>query len=364
MARRNHHPQWWCAKLVRSWPERKGTQLNHCSFMAEAPKISIIIPAYNVAPYLGETLDSVLAQTRDDYEIVLVNDGSTDETAQVVERYRDRFAGKLVYVWQENRGLAAARNTAIRTARGQYIALLDGDDVWLPAYLATMLGLFEADPTLDLAFPNAIFWGSPQYDGKNFQAVFPPNPPITMEKILGRESSVFGLATLRRELVLAVGGYDEALRASEDFDLWLRLLKRGSKFGYATEPLVKYRFRADSLSNTGITHYRNRLKVLEKVLQAIDVTPAERTIAEREEAESAAMLNWHLYRDKLQAQDYVGAAEHLALANAHRHKLKWSLVQVGLKFAPQFTARFLVSTMGNGQSVVKNNGHHNGHSSS
>jgi glycosyltransferase involved in cell wall biosynthesis len=324
--------------------------------MAQIPKVSIIVPAYNVAPYLGETLDSVLAQTRGDYEVVVVNDGSTDETAQVVEQYRDRFAGKLVYVWQENRGLAAARNTAIRTARGQYISLLDSDDVWMPRYLEAMLGLLESDPALDLVFPNAIFWGSPQFDGRDFQSVFPPNPPITMEKILGRESNVFGLATLRRELVLTVGSYDESLRASEDFDLWLRLLKRGSQFGFVTEPLVKYRFRRDSLSNTGITLYRNRLRVFEKVMQAIDTTPAERAIAEREVAESEATLNWHIYRDKLQAHDYVGASKYLALANVYRRKFKWSLLQVGLKYAPQFTARFVVGAMNNGGTINERNG--------
>jgi glycosyltransferase involved in cell wall biosynthesis len=324
--------------------------------MAELPKVSIIVPAYNVAPYLGETLDSVLAQTRTDYEVVLVNDGSTDATAQIVEQYRERFAGKLLYVWQENRGLAAARNTAIRAARGQYVALLDSDDVWLPGYLASMLGLLEADPALDIVFPNAIFWGSPQYNGRDFQSVFPPNPPITMDKLLGRESSIFGLATMRREMVLAAGGYDEALRASEDFDLWLRLLQRGCRFGYAVEPLVKYRYRADSLSNTGITHYQNRMKVFEKMLTAAETTPAQRAIAAREFNESEATLNWHLYRDKLQAHDYAGASEYLGLANAHRHKWKWSLVRVGLKFAPQFTARFV--TGGNG------NGSYNGHQAS
>lgn len=328
--------------------------------MAEFPQVSIVVPAYNVAPYLGETLDSVLAQTRSDYEIVLVNDGSTDDTAQVVESYRDRFNGKLVYVWQENRGLAAARNTAIRTARGHYIALLDGDDVWMPQYLETMLGLLEADPTLDLVFPNAIFWGSPQFDGKDFQSVFPPNPPITMEKLLGRTSSVFGLATMRRSLILEAGGYDESLRASEDFDLWLRLLQRGARFDYAEEPLVKYRFRSDSLSNTGITHYQNRMKVFEKVLAATDLTASQRAIAEREFTESEATLNWHLYRDKLQAREYAEAAEYLALANAHHHKLKWSLVQMGLKIAPQFTARFVVGSNGHSEST---NGKKNGHSS-
>ena len=323
--------------------------------MAEFPKVSVIVPAYNVAPYLAETLDSVLAQTRSDYEIIVVNDGSTDETAQVAESYRERFAGKLVYVWQENRGLAAARNTAIRTARGQYIALLDGDDVWMPTYLEILLGMLEADPSLDVVFPNALFWGSPKHTGRDFQAVFPPNPPFTVEKILGRESSVFGLATLHRDLVMAVDGYDETLRSSEDFDLWLRLLKRGCRFGYTTETLVQYRYRANSLSNTGITHYQNKIKVLAKLLKAPDLSPSERMAAEREFNDSQATLNWHLYRDKLQAEDYAGASEHLRLANAYRRKFKWSLMRMGLKLIPHFTARFLVGSLDDGLSAVNDN---------
>ena len=119
--------------------------------------ISVIIPAYNVAAYIGETLDSLLAQTYPDYEAVIVNDGSTDDTEQVIASYRASLGDRLVYVKQANGGLANARNAGLRVARGRYIALLDSDDLWAPEFLAKMLALLESDPTLDLVFPNAWF---------------------------------------------------------------------------------------------------------------------------------------------------------------------------------------------------------------
>src|SRR5262245_21891186 len=100
--------------------------------MAVTPRVSVIIPAYNVAPYIAETLDSLLAQSYADYEAIVVNDGSTDETEQVIAPYLKRFNGRLTYIKQENRGLPGARNAGMRQARGRYIVLLDGDDTWLP----------------------------------------------------------------------------------------------------------------------------------------------------------------------------------------------------------------------------------------
>ena len=96
------------------------------------PKVSVIIPTYNGAQYIKQAVDSVLAQTYDDYEIIVVDDGSTDDTAELLRPYGDR----ITYLYQENRKLPAARNTGIRTARGQYLAFLDSDNLFLPHKLA------------------------------------------------------------------------------------------------------------------------------------------------------------------------------------------------------------------------------------
>lgn len=309
--------------------------------MAVKPTISVIIPAYNVASYIAETLDSVVAQTYADYEAIVVNDGSTDDTEQAIAPYLENFGGKLIYIRQENRGLAGARNTGMRQARGRYIALLDGDDIWLPDYLTTSLALLEADPAIDVLYPNAIFDGSPNFSGRLFQDIFPTSEPVTFEKVLNRECYVFGQALFKRELLERVGEYDEALRAAEDFDLWLRMLHAGCRFAFTREPLIKYRWRSDSLSNTSEKLLTNLEAVYRKWLSNPASTPAQRMLIEAQMRDADAMLNWSLYRGKLRARQFEEAAQHLALANAHYRKLKLSLVQFGLRVAPRLVARLI-----------------------
>src|SRR6266498_1264464 len=120
------------------------------------PSISIIIPAYNVAPYIGETLGSVFAQTFTDFEVIIVNDGSqdTEEFERAIQPYRER----ICYVKQENRGASAARNAGLRAARGELIAFLDADDLWLPNYLDQQLR-FIREFDCDLACADAMIFG-------------------------------------------------------------------------------------------------------------------------------------------------------------------------------------------------------------
>ncbi len=303
--------------------------------------VSVIIPAYNVAPYIGETLDSLLAQTYTDYEVVVINDGSTDETEAAIAPYHEQFGERMFYQRQTNTGLAKARNAGLRAARGRYIALLDADDIWLPEFLAKMLALIESDPALDLVFPNAWFWGSPNFSGREFQSVFPASEPVTFERVLRRECYIFGLALFKRELLETVGYYDATLGASEDFDLWLRMLRQGCRFGFTREPLVKYRWRADSLSNNSHTLLSNLSKVYHKWLREPGVTAEQRALIDGQLRDAEAMLNWYRYRQTLQAGDYAQAAQHLALANAHYRKLKLTLVQMGLRVAPGLVAKLV-----------------------
>lgn len=307
--------------------------------MALSPTVSVIIPAYNVAPYIGETLDSLLAQTFTDYEVLVTNDGSTDDTEAAILPYQETFGGRLIYESQPNQGIAGARNAGLKKARGRYIALLDGDDIWLPAYLAKMVALLESDSTLDLVFPNAWFWGSPNFSGREFQSVFPASEPVTFEKVLKRECYIFGLVMFKRELLDTVGNFDEHLGASEDLDMWLRMLRHGCRFGFTREPLVKYRWRADSLSNNSEQLLKNLDRVYRKWLDDPATTAAQKRLIETQLREADAMRNWSLYRAKLQQREYADAARHLALANAHYRKLKLTLVQWGLRLAPALVAK-------------------------
>src|SRR5271156_4120713 len=116
------------------------------------PKGDVIIPAYNAAKYLAAAIESVIAQTFEDWKILLVDDGSTDNTAEVVAPFQDRLGPKLSYIKQNNRGLPAARNSAIRASTAEFLALLDADDVWLPCRLEESLKALSDRPQAGLAY--------------------------------------------------------------------------------------------------------------------------------------------------------------------------------------------------------------------
>jgi glycosyltransferase involved in cell wall biosynthesis len=116
--------------------ENKDTNALPLKSHNESPTVSVVICAYNAAPFIAETLDSLFAQTFSDFEVIIVNDGSTDETATVLQPYLSR----IIYYEQPNQGPAAARNAALRLARGEFISVLDSDDLWMPNYLEKMVG--------------------------------------------------------------------------------------------------------------------------------------------------------------------------------------------------------------------------------
>jgi len=147
-----------------------------------APKVSVIIPAYKTAEYIGETLQSVFDQTFKDYEVIVVNDGAPD--TEEIESAIEPYVGRVNYIKQENRGLSGARNTAIRNARGEYVALLDSDDVWEPEYLEVQVAAMERDPSVDVLYPNASLFGDPRNDGRTFMDLCPSEGEVTFESLI------------------------------------------------------------------------------------------------------------------------------------------------------------------------------------
>src|SRR5271170_3508051 len=177
--------------------------------------VSVVIPAYNSAEYIAETLDSVLAQTFPDYEIIVVNDGSpdTERLEQVLAPYRRRIR----YITQENRGPGAARNVAILEACGKYVAFLDSDDRWLPPHLEAQLRLLEKDPSLGLVYADGIVTVEDAPVRTCFQ-INRQTRPITFETLVQEDCTVVTSATVaRRESLLQAGLFDERFRHCEDF---------------------------------------------------------------------------------------------------------------------------------------------------
>lgn len=213
-----------------------------------APAVSFIIPAYQSAHLIGETLASVQAQDFADWEAIVVDDGSTDDLAGALAP----FAGdpRIGLYRFENAGLSAARNRGIERATGRYLTFLDSDDMIEPTYLREMVGALEADPSLAFVCCDGTMFGVADREGRRFSEFEPQAPAVTLERVLTRKFIVLVAATVRAEVVRAVGGFAEQLRAAEDFDLWLRILTVGGKAAYLPKPLFRYRRRAGSLSNS------------------------------------------------------------------------------------------------------------------
>lgn len=304
--------------------------------MPTDPAVSIIIPAYNSAPFLAETLGSAFAQTYRDFEIIVVNDGSTDNTDEVISEFQDR----IVYVKQPNRGVMAARNTGLKAARGRFIALLDSDDLLLPNFLEVLVGMLEADSSLSVAYPNARYFGWPKHDGKLHQDVFPVAEPISFDRVLRRECYIFGLLVFRREVIEAVGNYDENLegQGAEDFELWLRMLRHGFRFKFTTEVLALYRWRQDSLSNTGVKILRCVISVYEKLL-GDELTDDQRQWIETRMPEWRAQLSYACFKDALQKHQFAEARKHLTDARQFYSQPKLAMLQVAMKVLPKLVAK-------------------------
>lgn len=298
------------------------------------PEVSVVICAYNAAPFIIETIESVLAQTYPNYEIIVVNDGSTDETEQILTPYFDR----ILYVRQDNAGPGAARNTAIRCALGRYIALLDSDDQWLPHYLATMMARMKAQPDIDVLYPNAMLFGAPQWEGKLFQDVCPSSAPVTLEKFLARECNVFISAVFKRDILDVVGTFDESLRGSEDFDLWLRMLQQGYRFDFLREPLARYRKREDSLSSTSTRYFRQVLHALCKALAAPSTTHAQSELILTTISGIEAEISLVVSKQQIMARDFLGAVRNMTDVLANRPSWKLKLVAACLLLAPELMA--------------------------
>ncbi len=221
------------------------------------PAVSIITPAWNVAEYIGAAMDSVRTQTFTDWEMVVVDDGSTDGTVAVVERY-SAFDPRIRLIRRANGGAAAARNTAIRSAKGAFLALLDGDDLWRPEFLEAQIDVFERHPETGLVAGNGIYLGGP-FDGRPTRPVTPDLVVLPLRELIANERAAFIMTVFRRVVFDAIGGFNESQRTNEDYDFWLRAAVAGFIIRRNPRPLGLYRVRGDSLSQDRVRMIRGML---------------------------------------------------------------------------------------------------------
>jgi glycosyltransferase involved in cell wall biosynthesis len=302
-----------------------------------APLVSVIIPAYNVAEFIGEALDSVLAQTFTDYEVIVINDGSPDSEA--LERVLAPYLSRIVYLKQENRGVSAARNAGINAARGSLLAFLDADDTWLPNYLEVQVPRIQADPTIDVLYPNVMMFGDSTETGEEFMTICPSSGDVTFERLLSQECNVSNCSIARRDAIIRAGLFDEELRSVEDFDLWLRVVKQGGRIAYHRDVLARYRRRPGSLTADPIWLSRHVIRVLEKVKDTMTLTPAERATVEHNEQRFHALLSFHEGKRAFFLGDTAAAIHGLTEANRFFRNRKTAITLMMLRIAPRLLLR-------------------------
>lgn len=204
--------------------------------MTNQPFVSIVVPAYNAARYIAESLNALLAEDYPELEIVIVDDGSTDDTAEIASLYVGKDS-RIHLVIQPNGGVCSARNRGIREARGKYILPVDADDILLPGFVAWAVEQMEQHPEVKVVVPRAEFFGARQGEW-----CLPDYTP----QLLARKNMIPATALYRRSEWERVGGYNEQMQAREDWEFWINVLKNGGRV--VTSPQLGLRYRIHSQS--------------------------------------------------------------------------------------------------------------------
>jgi glycosyltransferase involved in cell wall biosynthesis len=245
------------------------------------PRVSVIMAAYNARQYIAEALRSVVAQTYDDWEVVVCDDGSTDDTFEIASAFDERVR---IVQHVKNAGLAAARNSAVRHSQGELVALLDADDYWLPSYLEHQTALFDNESRrsqVGIVACNAYFLGPDGVHPRTHADLVNAPANVTVARLL-QGNHIFVSAISPRAVVDSAGGFFEELRRVEDLDLWLRIVELGYRVAVTDQPLAVYRLTQGSLSTNPTAMARSMQIVYRRALARGRLTPAERRIAHRE----------------------------------------------------------------------------------
>ena len=233
-------------------------------------KISIIIPNYNTAHYLPDAIDSVLASDYPNYEIIVVDDGSKDNSKEVILGYAEEK--HISYVFQANKGLAGARNTGIEKATGDLLVFLDSDDTIKPDKLSKQAAYLNSHPDCDIVFSKSLYFI--ENDLSNTRpAELPIWEGLVFEKLLNGNIFLVNAIMARKKAVVEAGAFDSHFRELEDWDLWLRMTLNGSKVGYIPEVLSMVRLRKGSMTNNQTKMYRTMVKVMGKCIPLLRQHP-------------------------------------------------------------------------------------------
>ena len=222
------------------------------------PAVSVILPTYNRAAMLCEAIESVRAQTYLDWELIVVDDGSTDETPQAVAGFA-REDVRIRLIRQENRRLPEARNSGIRASQGRYVAFLDDDDLWVPEKLALQMRQMESAPQLGLSYTLSY---NVDRKGRLYR-VWPDHPGLTYTELFERNFIPCSSVLIRRACLDVAGVFDPSLRRAADYDLWLRVAREFS-VAYVPYPLLIYRRHGANATSDPWENYQADLIILRR----------------------------------------------------------------------------------------------------
>jgi hypothetical protein len=300
------------------------------------PTFSVIIAAYQAAHLVGDAVRSALAQTYPALEAIVCDDGSTDDIEGALAPYRDR----IILIRQENRGEAGAKNTAARASSGDYVTVLDADDVYLPERLEALAELAMARPDLDILTTDAYL----ELDGEVLRRCYTGGFRfVTDDQRRGilENNFIFGHVAVRRERFLAVGGFDESILWATDWDCWVRLILRGSRAGLVDEPLARYRVQPRSLSSQRAGMLAGYITTLEKAARDGSLSPEEREVVAHALDRYGARLALAEAREALAARSPGARRRALAVALGSGFGARTRLKALASAAAPGAAGRLL-----------------------
>jgi glycosyltransferase involved in cell wall biosynthesis len=301
------------------------------------PAVSILTPAFNSAAFITETIESVLGQTWSDFELLIIDDGSTDGTLDVVQAVAKGDA-RVKCFSSPHGGPAAARNAGLEHASGPAFALLDSDDVWEPQYLAEQLSLLHQRPEIGIVSANVVSRGGP-HDGTPFWPITSGTHELRPSDPIAQENAVSVFAVFRREVVDRIGGFDSRYTGNEDYEFWLRAMNAGFRVLQNRALLGRYRRRPGSVSSDDVRMLTGIIVVLESAAQMRGLLETDRPLIDhrlrwfREELVKAEVRSSLEKRDGVTASQRLRTLSHLRkdwrLAIGARLAAAWPDLAVG-----------------------------------
>lgn len=313
-------------------------------------KVSIIIPCFNVQNYITECLDSIRKQTFKDFEIIVVNDGSTDNTEQKIIDFFKLYSDiNHKYVYQENRGLGAARNTGILNSSSEILTFLDADDLLIEVSLEERVNFFLKDSVLIFLCSDAFILKDNKVQETYKKRVLPEfYGKLDLTTVIQENVIVMPSVMVRRSIFERIGLFDpdfSKVKGVEDYDMWLRILSTGVKSIFIDKPLVIYRVTGTSMSSDVVAMHRNLLYVYNKNLLSLNLSSEQRKLVQYRINSIEKFINKDIFLSHINKREYSKAIQFIPSEIKSKSKLHTIILKLGLKICPNLLRLFLLKKL-------------------